>query len=127
MTVYGKLGLPALLQSPSLRISAQKIVLTQSSAFLRFSSGGQFVGAKQTGPRAKVKLTLTPRSGGAPITVEAECYVGSIVPGKITLEDTVSGFYEDASGRHELKGDIVSLSAFDNAISIVQDGDITLS
>ena len=126
--VEGKPGLPAILQLPAVWISAGHIQLSNMRTLLQFDGGrGGSDAESQNGHRAKVKLTLTPRSGRAPVEVEAECNIGSIEPGKVTLEDGVRGFYRDASGHHEIKGDAVTLSVFGNAISIVQDGDITLS
>lgn len=119
-TIQGSPKIPLRLNLPWLQLQAQTLSAVSGRKNFSFSGGSG-------GPRAKLKFTLAPRSGGTPVKVEAECYVGDIASGAITLEDSVSGFYEDASGRHELKGGLVTLSAFDNAISIVQDGHITLS
>jgi len=119
-TIQGSPRKPLQLELPWLHLSTQTVYAASGKSTFYFSGSSR-------GPKSKLKFTLAPRSGGSPVVIEAECFVGSVAPGKVTLEDTVSGFYQDASGRHELKGDIVTLSAFDNAISIVQDGDITLS
>ena len=117
-TIKGSPKSPVQMKLPWLHLSTQNVFMASGKSTFYFASESRY---------PKSKFTLAPRSGGAPVKVEAECYVGDITSGKVTLEDSVSGFYEDANGRHDLKGDIVTLSAFDNAISIVQDGDITLS
>lgn len=119
-TIKGSPKSPVQMKLPWLHLSTQNVFVASGKSTFYFASESRY-------PKSKLKFTLAPRSGGAPVKVEAECYVGDITSGKVTLEDGVSGFYEDANGRHELKGDIVTLWAFDNAISIVQDGDITLS
>lgn len=119
MQLSGSLGHPATLIQQDSSVSAQKILLSPANHVIYASMGFN--------KQVKVSGTLTPRSGRFSIRVEVFCEVAKLQKGVWMVEGEVNGFYEDTSGRHPLQGDIVTLSAFDNAVSIVQDGDVSLS
>jgi hypothetical protein len=117
----GTVKTPVQFVSATLSVSALKILASQVNSMLCASKGSP--------QAAQVNLngSFAPRSNKNSIRIEAKCDVVKLTKGVWILEGGVSGFYEDATGRKPLQGDIVKLSAFDNAISVVQDGVISLS
>jgi hypothetical protein len=117
----GTVKTPVQFVSATLSVSALKILASQVNSMLYASKGSP--------QAAQVNLngSFAPRSNKYSIRIEAKCDVVKLTKGVWILEGGVSGFYEDATGRKPLQGDIVKLSAFDNAISVVQDGVISLS
>ena len=121
MIIEGTDKKPAQLISEKLSVSAAKFFYSKTYGALHASSD-----ATQTAP-VKITGVFAPRSNRNSIRVEISCDTAKLTRSVWSLQGNVSGFYEDGSGRKPLSGDMVKLSAFDNAISIVQDGAISLS
>ena len=121
MSVEGTVKDPVQLKSGNLTLSALKLFYSKTYGALHASSD-----STQNAP-VKISGVFVPRSNRNSIRVEIICDTAKLTRSVWTLQGNVSGFYEDGDGRKALSGDMVKLSAFDNAISIVQDGAISLS
>lgn len=120
MAVEGTVRDPAQITSEKLSIAAAKLFFSRANGVL-------FASKELSDAPVDIKGVFVPRSNRNSIRLEVTCERAKLTRSVWTLEGKVSGFYEDSSGRQPLSGELVKLSAFDNAISIVQDGAISLS
>lgn len=120
MVMEGADKKPAQFSSEKLTVSAQKFFFSRADGVL-------FASQELSDFPVEIKGVFVPRSNRNSIRLEITCERAKLTRSVWTLEGKVSGFYENGSGRQALSGELVKLSAFDNAISIVQDGAISLS